>query len=96
MLYLHVYVFILCSHIKTFKMISFIMQGPMKTVRETPTGSTAEWQTFTHLVGVIVEVKVLQEARGELAEQRVVGLVDGSQAPVGVVVGAGAGAESTH
>ncbi len=54
------------------------------------------WQTFAHLVGVTVEVKVLQEASGELAEQRVVGLVDGSQAPVGVVVGAGAGAESTH
>lgn len=53
-------------------------------------------QLSTHLVGVAVEVKVLQEAGGELAEQRVVRLVDGSQAPVGVVVGAGARAESTH
>lgn len=51
---------------------------------------------FTHLVRVTVEVKVLQETSGELAEQRVVGLVDGSQAPVGVVVGAGACTESTH
>lgn len=51
---------------------------------------------FTHLVGVTVEVKVLQEASGKLTEQRVVSLVDGSQAPVGVVVGAGARTESTH
>lgn len=51
---------------------------------------------FTHLVWVAVEVKVLQEASGKLAEQCVVGLIDGSQAPVGVVVGAGARTESTH
>lgn len=53
-------------------------------------------KAFTHLVGVTVEVKVLQEAGGELTEQRVVRLIDGSQAPVGVVVGAGACTESTH
>lgn len=53
-------------------------------------------KAFTHLVGVTVEVKVLQEAGGELTEQRVVSLIDGSQAPVGVIVGAGAGTESTH
>lgn len=75
----------------------------MKTVQETQTGSrTAIYslndcrQMITHLVGVTVEVKVLQEASGELAEQRVVCLVDGSQAPVGVVVGTGACTESTH
>ena len=51
---------------------------------------------MSHLVGVIVEVKVLQEAGGELTEQCVVSLIDGSQAPVGVVVGAGARAEPTH
>lgn len=50
----------------------------------------------THLVRVTVEVKVLQEASGKLTEQCVVGLVDGPQAPVGVVVGAGARTESTH
>lgn len=49
-----------------------------------------------HLVGVAVQVKILQETSGELAEQRVVGLVDCPQAPVGVVVGAGARAEPTH
>ncbi len=53
-------------------------------------------QTFTHLIRVTVEVKILQKAGGELAEQCVVGLVDCSQAPVGVVVGAGACTESTH
>lgn len=53
-------------------------------------------QMFTHLVRVIVEIKILQEARGELTKQSVVRLVDGSQAPVSVVVGAGAGAETTH
>lgn len=51
---------------------------------------------FTNLVGVTIEVKVLQEASGELAEQCIVGLVDGPQAPVGIVVGAGACTESTH
>ena len=46
-----------------------------------------------YLVGISVQVKVLQEAGGELTEQEVVGLVDGPQTPVGVVVGTGAGAE---
>lgn len=59
---------------------------------EAETGNAAR----THLVRVAVEVKVLQEAGGELAEQRVVRLIDGSQAPVGVVVGARARAEWTH
>jgi len=53
-------------------------------------------QLFTHLVGVTVEIKVFQEAGGKLAEERVVGLVDGSQTPVSVVVGAGTCTESTH
>lgn len=52
--------------------------------------------TSTHLVGVTVEVKVLQEAGGELTEECVVGFVDGPQAPVRVVVGACARTESTH
>lgn len=51
---------------------------------------------WAYLVRVAVEVKILQEAGGELAEQRVVRLVDGPQAPVGVVVGARARAEWTH
>lgn len=34
-------------------------------------------QMFTNLVGVTIEVKVLQEASGELAEQCIVGFVDG-------------------
>lgn len=51
---------------------------------------------LAHLVGVAVEIEVLQEAGEEFAEERVVGLVDGPQAPVGVVVGAGARAERTH
>lgn len=49
-----------------------------------------------YLVRIGAQVEVLQEAGGELAEQEVVGLVDGPQTPVGVVVGAGAGAERTH
>lgn len=49
-----------------------------------------------YLVGVRVEIKVLQEAGGEFAEEEVVGLVDGPHAPVRVVVGAGAGAEGPH
>lgn len=51
---------------------------------------------LAYLVRVAVQVEVLQEAGGEFAEERVVRLVDGSQAPVGVVVGAGARAERTH
>lgn len=53
-------------------------------------------RVFPYLVRVTVEVKVLQKAGWKLTEQCVVGLIDGSQAPVGVVVGAGACAESTH
>lgn len=49
-----------------------------------------------YLVGVRVEIKVLQKACGKFAEEEVVGLVDGPHAPVGVVVGAGAGAEGPH
>ena len=49
-----------------------------------------------HLVGVVVEVKVLEEARSKLTEQGVVCLVDGSHTPVGVVVGTGAGTECSH
>lgn len=56
----------------------------------------AEGLICTHLVRVTVEIKVLEEAGGELAEERVVRLVDGSQAPIGVVVGAGARTEPTH
>lgn len=56
-------------------------------------GGGAAW---AYLVRVAVEVKILQEAGGELAEQRVVRLIDGPQAPVGVVVGARARAERTH
>lgn len=51
---------------------------------------------LAYLVRVAVEVKILQEAGGEFTEERVVRVVDGSQAPVGVVVGAGARAEWTH
>lgn len=51
---------------------------------------------FTYLVGVIVEVKVFQKASGKLAEECVVGLVDGSQTPIGVVIGTGARTEATH
>lgn len=51
---------------------------------------------LAYLVRVAVEVKILQEAGGEFTEQRVVRLVDGSQAPVGVVVGARARTEWTH
>lgn len=49
-----------------------------------------------YLIWIGAEVKVLQEAGGKLTEQEVVGLVDGPQTPVSVVVGAGAGAERTH
>ena len=54
------------------------------------------WAVVPYLVRVAVEVKELQEAGGELTEQSVVGLVDGPQAPVGVVVGAGARTEASH
>lgn len=48
------------------------------------------------LVWVRAQVEVLQETGGELTEQEVVCVVDGPQAPVRVVVGAGAGAERAH
>lgn len=49
-----------------------------------------------YLVRVCAEVKKLQKASGKLAEEKVVGLINGPQTPVCVVVGAGAGAERTH
>lgn len=49
-----------------------------------------------YLVRVSVEVKILQEAGGKFAEQEIVCVIDGPQAPVRVVVGAGAGTEWTH
>lgn len=45
------------------------------------------------LVGVCTEVKVFYEASREFTEEEVVGLIDGPQAPVCVIVGAGAGTE---
>lgn len=54
------------------------------------------YTTAAYLVGVAVQVKVLQETSREFTEQCVVGLVDGPQAPVGVVVGAGTCAEPAH
>lgn len=51
---------------------------------------------YLYLVGVCVEVEVLQEAGCKLAEEEVMGLVDGPKAPVRVVIGAGAGAEGPH
>lgn len=50
----------------------------------------------SYLVRVSVEVKILQETGGKLTEQEVVRVIDGPQAPVGIVVGAGAGAECPH
>lgn len=49
-----------------------------------------------YLVGVRVEIKVLEEAGCKFAEEEIVGLVDCPHAPVRVVVGAGAGAEGPH
>ena len=41
---------------------------------------------------VLVEVVEAHETRDELAEEEVMGVVDGPHAPVGVVVGVDAGA----
>lgn len=49
-----------------------------------------------HLVGVTVQIEVLQESGCELAEERVVGFIYGPQTPVRVVIGAGAGTETSH
>lgn len=49
-----------------------------------------------YLVRVSVEVKILQETGGKFTEQEVVRVIDGPQAPVRVVIGAGAGAEWAH
>lgn len=49
-----------------------------------------------YLVGVCTEVKVFYEARCKFTEEEVVGLIDGPQAPVRVVVGTGAGTEGPH
>lgn len=69
------------------------VKGQRFRTLEADAGGKAAW---AYLVRVAVEVKILQEAGGELAEERVVRLVDGPQAPVGVVVGARARAEWTH
>lgn len=49
-----------------------------------------------YLVRVSVDVKILQEASGKFTEQEVVRVIDGPEAPVGVVVGTGACTEWTH
>lgn len=49
-----------------------------------------------YLVWVSVEVKILQETGGKFTEQEIVCVIDGPQAPVRVVIGAGAGTEWTH
>lgn len=55
------------------------------------------WNKQTeYLVRVSVEVKILQETSGEFTEQEIVCVIDGPQAPVCVVIGAGAGTERTH
>lgn len=65
-------------------------------MRESGSEPTVSRLLSSYLVRVSAEVKVLQEAGGKLTEQEVVSVVDGPQAPVGVVVGAGAGAEGAH
>lgn len=59
------------------------------------------WPPFSslcclYLVGVCVEIEVLQEAGRKFTEEEIVGFVDGPHAPVRVVVGASAGAERPH
>lgn len=49
-----------------------------------------------HLVRITVQIKVFQESSCKLAEKRVVGFIYGPQTPVGVVIGAGAGTETSH
>ena len=49
-----------------------------------------------YLVRVSVEVEILQETGGKFTKQEVVRVIDGPQAPVGVVVGTGACTEWTH
>lgn len=57
--------------------------------------SPSLWR-YLYLVRVCTEVKVFYEARREFTEEEVVGLIDGPQAPVCVIVGAGAGTEGPH
>lgn len=49
-----------------------------------------------YLVWVSVDVKILQETGSKFTEQEVVRVIDGPEAPVGVVVGTGACTEWTH
>lgn len=49
-----------------------------------------------YLVRVGAQVEILQETSSKFTEQEVVCVIDGPQAPVGVVVGTGARAERTH
>lgn len=51
---------------------------------------------IANLVRVTVQIEVLQESGGKLAEERVVGFIYGPETPVGVVIGAGAGTETSH
>jgi len=51
---------------------------------------------MTDLVWVSVEVKILQEAGSKFTKQEVVRVIDGPEAPIGVVVGTGAGTEWAH
>lgn len=57
--------------------------------------SPSLWQ-YIYLVRVCTEVKVFYEAGCKFTEEEVVGLIDGPQAPVCVVVGAGAGTKGPH
>lgn len=49
-----------------------------------------------YLIGIGVHIKILQEARGKLTKQKIVGVIDSSQTPVSVVVGACASTERAH
>lgn len=49
-----------------------------------------------YLVWVSVDVKIFQETGSEFTKQEVVCVVDGPEAPIGVVVGTGACTEWTH
>lgn len=51
---------------------------------------------MTHLVRVTVQIEILEESCRKLAEERVVGFIYGPQTPVGVVIRAGAGTETSH
>lgn len=72
----------------------------MLTKIEETLEESGEWHFVTgkgvYLIGISVHIKIFQEASCKLTKQKIVGVINCSQTPVSVVVGACASTERAH